>query len=387
MNARTSLISLLVRASLLAGSMVAQASPVIGLPPLRSDSVGSGVEKESMRQGYEALRAAQHDKAEKAFREANRLNPLAPEPMLGLAVAAQGMGKTELALQAYQSAAMLSPTDPLPSALRGQYLEQLKRPAEAELAYRDALRVSKDHPGVMNNLAFLLATQKVRLEEALGLAQAAVRASPTRGNYLDTLGMVQLARGDTAAAQQSFEKALALEPGNAAIKRHLEQLPVAKATAPVAALAAAPSAPTKVAPAVAPVVLAASAAPSPKLAKPEPAPASIDPVKAIGPALEAWRQAWEAKDISRYLAFYAKGFVPADQKSRSAWEADRRVKLAKKGDIQVTIAQAAFATAGDAVVVNFEQKYQSSNYRDSTRKQIEWVREGDVWRIQREVQR
>jgi Flp pilus assembly protein TadD len=392
MNARISLISLLVRASLLAGSMVVQASPVVSLPPLRSDSAGAGIEKESMRQGYEALRAAQHETAEKAFREANRLNPLAPGPMLGLAMAAQGLGKTELALQAYKSAAMLSPADPMPSALRGQYLEQLKRPAEAELAYRDALRVNKDHPGIMNNLAFLLASQNLRLEEALGLAQAAVLASPTRGNYLDTLGMVQLARGDTAAARQSFEKALALEPGNAAIKRHLEQLPVATMAAPVVAAVAAPSASPKVAPAapaVAPVVLAVSAAPLPKPVKSMPTPASapVDPAKAVGPALVAWRQAWASKDISGYLAFYAKGFVPADKKSRLAWEADRRAKLAKKGDIQVTIAQAAFATAGDAVVVNFEQKYQSDNYSDSTRKQIEWVREGDVWRIQREVQR
>jgi len=406
MKNRLALISLLVRASLLSACLAAQATPVINLPPLRSEAGGAGAEKDSLSQGYAALRAAQHAKAEKAFREANRINPLAPEPMLGLAMAAQGLGKSELALQAFQSAALLAPFDPMPSALRGQYLEQLKRPAEAELAYREALRVRPDHPGLMNNLAFLLATQNLRLDEAQSLAQAAVRASPTRGNYLDTLGVVQQARGDMAAARQSFEQALALEPGNAGFKRHLELLastPVAANAAKTAVTPASASAPTaRAASATLAATSAVAAAPTSAALKSapaatavtasmplagKPAPASLDPAQAVGPALEAWRQAWQSKDVTRYLAAYGKGFVPAEQKSRAAWEADRRARLAKPGDLQVTLVQAVFTWAGDAVVVDFEQKYQSDNFRDSTRKQIEWVREGDVWRIQREVQR
>ena len=385
MNARISLISLLAHAGLLAVSMAAQASPVVGLPPLRTDAPAQGAESEMMRLGNEALRAGQLDKAEKAFREANRLNPSASEPMLGLATVAQGLGKTELALQAYQSAATLAPSDPLPSALRGRYLEQLKRLAEAEIAYRDALRAKGDHPGVLNNLAMLLASQKIQLGEALGFAKAAVQANPTQANYYDTLGVVQQAMGDAPAARQSFEKALALKPDNAGFKQHLDQLGVTAASAPKGPS----SAPVQARPVAVPAPKVSAAVgltvPPPQAAKTM--VAAVDPAKAVGPALEAWRQAWQAKDVVRYLDSYAKGFVPDDKKSRAAWEADRRAKLAKKGEIQIGIQQAVFSMTGNTVVVSFEQKYQSSNFSDSTRKQMEWVNEGNVWRIQREVQR
>jgi len=389
MKPRIEVISLLFCASLLAGSMVAQASPLIVLPPLRTDLTTAGVEQESMQQGYEALRAAQPDKAEKAFREANRLNPMVPEPLLGLALAAQRLGKTALALQAYESAALLAPADPLPVAMRGQYLEQLKRPADAEMAYRDALRIKPDHAGVMNNLAFLLASQKRQLDEALGLAQAAVQASPGHGNYVDTLGVVQLARGDVKAARQSFEKALLLAPGNAGFAQRLAQTTASAAATLAAPPAAVPTATLKAASAVvaATPAVAAAVVSQPKAAKPMPVSVPFDAAKVVGPAVEAWRQAWQAKDVPRYLALYAKDFVPENGKSRAAWEADRRAKLGKMGAIQVTLAQLAFSSAGETVVVNFEQKYQSSNYSDSTRKQLEWVREGDAWRIRRELQR
>jgi murein L,D-transpeptidase YafK len=62
-----------------------------------------------------------------------------------------------------------------------------------------------------------------------------------------------------------------------------------------------------------------------------PVVAGEDAVRLVASRLEAWRLAWESKDASRYLAFYASSFVPADKRARAAWEADRRSKLDKKG--------------------------------------------------------
>jgi murein L,D-transpeptidase YafK len=111
-----------------------------------------------------------------------------------------------------------------------------------------------------------------------------------------------------------------------------------------------------------------------------------DATKAVASRLEAWRQAWEAKDANRYLAFYGADFVPADKRARSAWEADRRLKLDKKGDIRVQVDAPSFKLEGNVVVVSFEQRYQSGNYSDAGRKRLEWVKDGSDWKIRREAQ-
>ena len=88
---------------------------------------------------------------------------------------------------------------------------------------------------------------------------------------------------------------------------------------------------------------------------------AADPTPLVASRLEAWRQAWEAKDASRYLAFYGSNFVPTDKRARSAWEADRRVKLDKKGEIQVSLGTPSYKVEGDVVSVSFEQRYRSGN--------------------------
>lgn len=309
--------------------------------------------------------------------------------------ALQALGRSEQALDAYRRAVALVPSSSLPHALMAQTLEHLKRPAEAEKAYREALRVDPDNIRVANNLAVLLASQKTNLDEALRLAKRAADKEPGRGTFFDTLGLVLQARGDTPGARQAFERALSLEPGNAEFRQHLSRVgtvstaSVAAAPAPAKAVAVAAPAPAPVvaAPAPAPAAKAAVAA-APAAAAPvaRPAAAPDDAARVVATRLEAWRVAWESKDAGRYLAFYASSFVPADKRARGAWEADRRGKLDKKGEIRVQVNAPAIKAEGETVSVVFEQRYQSGNYSDVGRKQLEWVREGGEWKIRRELQ-
>ena len=78
--------------------------------------------------------------------------------------------------------------------------------------------------------------------------------------------------------------------------------------------------------------------------------------------------------------------MPADKRARSAWEADRRSKLDKKGEIKVQVTAPSIKAEGEVVSVIFEQRYQSGNYSDAARKQLEWVRDGGEWKIRREQQ-
>lgn len=305
----------------------------------------------------------------------------------------QALGRSEQALDAYQRAIAMAPGSSLPHALMAQTLAHLKRPAEAEKAYREALRIDPDNIRIANNLAVLLANQKTSLDEALSLAKRAADKEPGRSTFFDTLGLVLQARGDTAGARQAFERAVALEPGNAEFRQHLSRV---GAAGTVAATAVAPAKPAP-APVVAPAPAVATApapaakvavAATPAVAAPvaKPAASADDAARLVASRLEAWRVAWESKDAGRYLALYASTFVPADKRARSAWEADRRSKLDKKGEIKVQVNAPAIKADGEAVSVTFEQRYQSGNYSDVGRKQLEWVREGGEWKIRREQQ-
>ncbi len=345
-----------------------------------------------------ALAHLKQGQAEKALELLDRA--LAQRKDYAAAVVARGdalqaLGRGEQALEAYRRAIAMAPGSSLPHALMAQTLAHLKRPAEAEKAYREALRIDPDNTRIANNLAVLLANQKTSLDESLSLAKRAADKEPGRSTFFDTLGLVLQARGDTAGARQAFERALALEPGNAEFRQHLSRVgTVGTAAATTAAAVKPASAPAVVA---APAVAAAPApAPAAKVAvaAPPAAPASVakpaagadDAARLVANRLEAWRLAWESKDASRYLGFYASSFVPADKRARAAWEADRRSKLDKKGEIKVQVNGPAIKAEGEAVSVIFEQRYQSGNYSDVGRKQLEWVREGGEWKIRREQQ-
>jgi tetratricopeptide (TPR) repeat protein len=86
------------------------------------------------------------------------------------------------------------------------------RPADAEQAYRAALAVAPADRDALNNLAWLLYEQGLRLEEAEALARRAVGESgPDPAPALDTLGRIQLAQGRCKDAERTFGEALALD--------------------------------------------------------------------------------------------------------------------------------------------------------------------------------
>lgn len=337
--------------------------------------------------GLVAQRQGQAERALEYFDKALAVKKDAVGVVISRGDVLQLLGRTEAAVEAYRKAISMAPGNALPHALMGQALNRLKRPAEAEKAYREALRLEPDNLRIANNLAVLLASQKTGLDDALAMIRRAIEREPNRATYLDTLGLVQQARGDKLAARQAFERAIALESGNSEFRQHLAQLGAA-AGAVTPAPAAAPASP----PAAPPAPVAAQAGAMPPAARPAAAPArpvvAEDPSVAVAVAsrLEAWRQAWESKDARRYLSFYAASFVPADNRARSAWEADRRAKLDKKGEIRVQLGAPALKPEGEVVAVTFEQRYQSGSYSDAGRKRLEWVREAGEWKIRSERQ-
>jgi len=298
--------------------------------------------------------------------------------LIGRGNALSALNRGDEAVSAYRRAAELSPQSAMPHLLLAQLFAEMKRPDDQEGAYRDALAVDGSRADIMNNLADLLASRRQKLDEALTLIRRAVEIEPRRANYQDTLGLVMLARGDSPGGRLAFEKALAMEPNNAEFRSHLAQLGTAAASPPRPAATVA-SGPVQIVP-VAPV-----AGNTPSVTRPITVKGSAeDPAQTLGPQLESWRKAWEAKDVAAYLSFYGKAFVPADNRARPAWEAERRTRLGKPGEIEVRILNPVFMRTGDAITVVFEQRYKSAGFGDVVRKEIEWRLEADAWRIRRE---
>lgn len=103
---------------------------------------------------------------------------------------------------------------------------------------------------------------------------------------------------------------------------------------------------------------------------------------AIQATVTAWTQAWSAKDVERYLAFYAPAFKPADGQTRKAWEKQRRARVTAPQFIEVSASDIKVVQHDDArAAASFRQRYRSNLFQDETNKTLELVRDGDRWLI------
>jgi len=207
--------------------------------------------------GLAATLAAQGriDEAASAYEQAAKLAPKDPKPTHSLARLWASQGKFDQALAALQRSLTIAP-DFLPAHLDrgdlylgkneldkaadayragakatrkpaiayfklGTVLEGQQRWADAEQAYLAAV---KDDPlmfAAYNNLAFMAAARKERLDDALVWAKKAVAIAPTVTTIQDTLGWVYFARGELDPAAKAIAKAVANNPKKASFAYHL----------------------------------------------------------------------------------------------------------------------------------------------------------------------
>lgn len=100
--------------------------------------------------------------------------------------------------------------------------------------------------------------------------------------------------------------------------------------------------------------------------------------------LESWRQDWQSMDSEHYLNNYSESFLSGKMDYKKWSTHKRRVNKQKKfilvelDDINVF----SYPGENNLRIINFRQKYNSNNYKQTSRKQQYWQREADgVWRI------
>ncbi len=142
-------------------------------------------------------------------------------------------------------------------------------------------------------------------------------------------------------------------------------------------------------PAEAPIMTAGDGELTPR--KIEAAPAKpVEPVAAMPPetlqqALAGWAAAWSSRDFPRYRGYYAKNFVPEEGRPIEQWASERAVRLNKPGNLSIGVGDLKVNTIdANKAITDFRQTYTSPSYSDVVSKRLEWVREGNRWKIQRE---
>ena len=76
---------------------------------------------------------------------------------------------------------------------------------------------------LMNRLAWLYAKKSIKLELALELINKAIKVSPKRADFIDTLSEVLFIQGKVVMAESAISKAIKLKPNNSYYKQQLRR--------------------------------------------------------------------------------------------------------------------------------------------------------------------
>ncbi|MEX2249096.1 MAG: tetratricopeptide repeat protein [Parvibaculum sp.] len=104
---------------------------------------------------------------------------------------------------------------------RGICFERLGEWDKAENDLKLALKLSDDHPLVLNYLGYSWIEQHRHLDEALAMIEKAVERRPNDGFIVDSLGWARYRLGEYALAVKYLERAVELQPDDPTINEHL----------------------------------------------------------------------------------------------------------------------------------------------------------------------
>ena len=101
----------------------------------------------------------------------------------------------------------------------------------------------------------------------------------------------------------------------------------------------------------------------------------------------AWRDAWQAGEVDRYLSFYSSTFQPNNRETFDQWKA-RRIRLVsatRSIQLQMEDFSVVYDPETKRSLVTFTQFYESANYKDVSKKRIVFESQLDQWMIVSEI--
>jgi len=108
----------------------------------------------------------------------------------------------------------------------------------------------------------------------------------------------------------------------------------------------------------------------------------------VGYLVERWREAWSNGDVDRYLSSYSSEFTPADKQPLEAWKSNRRSRIYPQRNIRVDLSEFKVSMLEElnSGVVEFNQRYQSGDFIENSRKRLSLAKQDGEWKITSEVE-
>lgn len=156
------------------------------------------------------LASATPERAEPHLWAWRAARPRDPGPELALGELLARRGRLLEAASHFERACALRPDSAPAHYNLAVLLARLGREEEAIARYRSALRIAPEDPDALNNLGFLLAARG-DLESAEALFLACLAAAPRHGAAHYNLGLLRAQEGRSLEAEESFERAAALD--------------------------------------------------------------------------------------------------------------------------------------------------------------------------------
>ena len=220
-------------------------------------------------------------------------------------------------------------------------------------------------------------------DKAKAALELAIHTHPSYSTAYENLGDIfaQMAR-------RSYDKVLQLDKTNTSAQSKLALLkdlftPPAK-TAPATAIAADTPKTAVAAGAKTEPAKVASATPIAKTETPKASSSGGNAESQVNAAVQAWANAWAAKDVAGYLASYAADFDVPDGLTRAAWEAQRKERIERPKSISVDVKISKITVKGNEATAVFRQAYRSDAVKSNNTKTLKMVKSGDKWLIRAE---
>ena len=291
-------------------------------------------------------------------------------------------GKTDQALAKVNAALAQQPKDAQGRFLKGLIFTEQKKTAEAIQIFTGLTEDFPELPEPYNNLAVLYAGQG-NYDKAKAALELAIHTHPSYSTAYENLGDIfaQMAR-------RSYDKVLQLDKTNTSAQSKLALLkdlftPPAK-TAPATAIAADTPKTAVAAGAKAEPAKVAAATPIAKTETPKASTSGGNAESQVNAAVQAWANAWAAKDVAGYLASYAADFDVPDGLTRAAWEAQRKERIERPKSISVDVKISKITVKGNEATAVFRQAYRSDAVKSNNTKTLKMVKSGDKWLIRAE---
>jgi predicted Zn-dependent protease len=164
--------------------------------------------------------AGKIDAAIEQYKRLVAMNPRSAQYHLSLGRAYQLKGDLSKAAPEIQEAVTLAPKDPVPPALLAHTMIAEGQTREAMNNLRRSLELRPGNAALMNDLAYLIVDSGGNLDEALALAQKAVRAAPEEPEMADTLAWIYVKKNLTDSALQILRGLVGKYPNRPSFRYH-----------------------------------------------------------------------------------------------------------------------------------------------------------------------